>query len=687
MKRIATRRASSCAEFQSLEDRRMLAAFGNPWPEPRDLTISFPADGVQLSHYDNDINQALDEIAARQDWQKLVLRAYQTWAIHADLNIGLRNDFNTDFGVPGKIVGDPRFGEFRIGAFPSEGLVASSVPFQAIAGTYSGDLVINSADPYVFHDWENTLPPDPASIDPNSRDLFSVLLHESGNTLGLDDNLLEWSVMFRTYNTPKGLLTPEDVQAIQTLYGARSDPYELLDNGHLRQADLIETPIGFDPNTEVIRTRGSLAHAGDVDHYKITPVRGQQQVQIRIRAEGVSLLKSRLDVVDAMGQPIERAASVSVFDNDVVVSVDDLHHRNDLYLRVAALQPDDVYAVGDYWVEVDYRLPSVRAGDPVPGPYDSGPDALFAGFGLVDNEDGQNETPTSADSWIANDYAAEQRYEISASMNSALDVDVYKITSPATAADRLLVNVVGIGLDAPALRLRVVDADGMAVGTSGFVRANGTMTVEVTAPVALQDYYVRVSVDPGSTVGVGNYVAVAEFEVAATQMNDVAKGHATGERDVYLRWTAHKSRLFRFDLAASSGGSSQSIRLTIYDAHTREVRAIAIAQSGTTRSLLAWLQQGEYILKFQAVAVGDAAVLGADYRLLADGISDDQDEDPYDPADDPNYEPYDTEYPPYDYNPVDPYYDYPYDHNYDLEFYYYDPYYYEPCPYADYGYT
>src|SRR6056297_3090782 len=117
MKRAGARRANSTSEFESLEDRRLLAAFGNAWPEPRDLTISFPADGVQLARQQNDINQTFDTLAARRDWQELALRAYQTWAIQAALNIGLRNDYNTDFGVPGMIVGDPRFGEFRIGSF------------------------------------------------------------------------------------------------------------------------------------------------------------------------------------------------------------------------------------------------------------------------------------------------------------------------------------------------------------------------------------------------------------------------------------------------------------------------------------------------------------------------------------------------------------------------------------------
>ena len=182
----------------------MLAVFGNAWPDARNLSVSFPTDGVQVGSYANDINQTLDQIATRQQWQELSLRAFQTWAIHADINVGLRNDFDNNFGVPGLTVGDPRFGEFRIGAFPQTGVLANSVPFQAVAGTYSGDLLLNSNEQFTFHDWDDNLGPDPATIEPGERDLFSLFLHEIGNTLGIDDNMMDWTVMFRQYTVPKG---------------------------------------------------------------------------------------------------------------------------------------------------------------------------------------------------------------------------------------------------------------------------------------------------------------------------------------------------------------------------------------------------------------------------------------------------------------------------------------------------
>ena len=264
--------AADAIEFETLESRRMLAAFGSPWPEPRSLTISFPDDGTAIGAYSNELRQTLDAVTERSNWQVLALRAFQTWAVHADINVGLRNDHSLRFGAPGLTVADPRIGDFRIGAFPEVGVLAISVPFQAVAGTNSGDILINSAEPFTYHDWAGSVGPDPSSQVPGQWDLFSVLLHESGNALGLDDNSLDWTVMFRTYTVPKGVLSQHDIDGIQSLYGARSDPYETISNDQLLLATLIPTPAGFQPASDVIRLGGSLASSTDVDHYEFTPL-------------------------------------------------------------------------------------------------------------------------------------------------------------------------------------------------------------------------------------------------------------------------------------------------------------------------------------------------------------------------------------------------------------------------------
>ncbi|MCD0458035.1 matrixin family metalloprotease [Roseiconus lacunae] len=635
-------------DLETLEQRRLLTTFGEAWPNERELTISFPADGVAIGKEENELSSMLDQIASRQEWQELLLRAYQTWSIHSGFNVGLRNDYDLRFGTPGLTVGDPRFGEFRIGAFPQTGLVASSVPFQATAGTHAGDLLLNSNEQFTFHDWDQDLGPAPETIAPNERDLFSLFLHEAGNTLGIEDNYLPSSVMFAQYTVPKGVLTEEDIDSIQSLYGERDDPYESVDNGQVLSATVVETPNGFDPATSVLRLRGSLSAPADVDVYKVTPLIGCDTITLRVRTEGVSLLQSNLELVDAAGHVLESDVSESVFDNNVEITVDGLDERNEIYLRVSAADSDDIYSVGDYFVEVDYRDETSRAADLSPGSYQSGADALFTGFDLADFEVGSNDTLADATT-LGMDHQNggvainEDRFEFVASTNSIDDVDVYKITAPSEAPGRLMVHVAGVGSDAPSLNLRVVDATGQPVGTSGVARANGTFTVEVAAPQASQEYFIQVSVDPNSNVGLGNYVAVAEFDQSAASMHQLTSGTVEADADRFVRWEASKTKLFRFALSADSPDASQGVRLTIYDAHTREIKLIVRAEASTTRMAMGWLQEGEYILQFTAIANEGASVQTVDYSLGIDGLSDDQDDDPYD-GDDPGYDPYDYQY-------------------------------------------
>jgi Matrixin len=662
---MQNRKLLRASELQSLEDRRLLAAFGTPWPEPRDLTISFPADGVAVGSYDNNINALLDQVANAHQWEELVLRAYQTWSIHADINVGVRNDQNLDFGTPGLTTADPRFGEFRIGALPQTDLLASSLPFQAIAGTYSGDLLLNSNEQFKYHDWANNLPPDPATLGVNDRDLYSLVLHEVGNTLGLADSTDPLTVMFGQYTGPKGVLSADDISRIQALYGARTDPFESSDNGALSLATLIPSPVGFDPTADVIRTRGSLARATDVDIFSITPVAGQDSVRIRIDAAGLSLLKSKLQVLDATGQVLSESSANSVFDNDHGLELTGLQNHSVLYVRVAAVDPADIYAVGDYRLVLDYRSAAVRAADPEKIAYDAAPDALFANFGLIDDEQGENDSLISAEILTASVLHTSQYFEHASSVSGGADVDFIEVTAPAVEVPfgRLVVNLAGVGVNAPDLKLQIVDASNQPVGASGRLRADGTWTLEVAQPQAGQDYFIRVSVDPNSAVSVGNYVVTAEFTVPSEQMNDMIESDLSSSEDLFIRWTATKTKLYRFDLNASGGNTGDRVKLTIYDAHTREMRVVLDTTHGVTRTALAWLQQGEYILRFTAQSQTTPEVPAIHFALTCDGLSDDQGDGGGSGDDDDEYYYYQgTGIDEYDYDEYEPYYYYYYEY-------------------------
>ncbi|MCG8648463.1 MAG: matrixin family metalloprotease, partial [Pirellulales bacterium] len=288
---------------ERLEVRQVLAGFGTAWPNPRSLTVSFPTDQAQIGAYNNALRYVFDQVTDRLQWQEAALRAFQTWAVETNLNLGLVVDRGDHFGTVGLSQGDPRFGDFRIGAFPQQGVLANALPYQVLAGTWSGDVLLNTQVNYFLADWQSDSTidvPDPNEKGP-AVELFSVLLHEAGNALGLEDVDLPGAVMHLHYQGPQGELAQTDISAIRQLYGGpRQDIYEPLDNGTLASATFIPAPSGFAGEVS-LTVPGSLNDHDDVDHYRFEPLAGQENVVVRLRASGISLLKSHLFVTDAAG--------------------------------------------------------------------------------------------------------------------------------------------------------------------------------------------------------------------------------------------------------------------------------------------------------------------------------------------------------------------------------------------------
>jgi hypothetical protein len=256
-----------------------------------------------------------------------------------------------------------------------------------------------------------------------------------------------------------------------------------------------------------------------------------------------------------------------------------------------------------------------------------------------------------------------QYFEHASSVSGGADVDFIEVTAPAVEVPfgRLVVNLAGVGVNAPDLKLQIVDASNQPVGASGRLRADGTWTLEVAQPQAGQDYFIRVSVDPNSAVSVGNYVVTAEFTVPSEQMNDMIESDLSSSEDLFIRWTATKTKLYRFDLNASGGNTGDRVKLTIYDAHTREMRVVLDTTHGVTRTALAWLQQGEYILRFTAQSQTTPEVPAIHFALTCDGLSDDQGDGGGSGDDDDEYYYYQgTGIDEYDYDEYEPYYYYYY---------------------------
>jgi hypothetical protein len=132
--------------LEVLEGRAVPATFGVPWADPSRLTLSFAPDGAAIAAHSSSLFQTLNSQQPTATWQREILQAFQTWAVQANINVGLVSDGGEAFGTAGPAQHDPRFGDIRLGAqsMSSDALSISVPNDPTLSSTWGGDVLINS---------------------------------------------------------------------------------------------------------------------------------------------------------------------------------------------------------------------------------------------------------------------------------------------------------------------------------------------------------------------------------------------------------------------------------------------------------------------------------------------------------------------------------------------------------------
>jgi hypothetical protein len=616
--------------LEVLERRAVPATFGVPWADPSRLTLSFAPDGTAIAAHTSSLFQMLNAQQATATWQREILQAFQTWAVQANINIGLVSDGGEAFGTSGPAQHDPRFGDIRIGAQSmSPGQLSISVPNDpTLSSSWGGDVLINSND----------------NFGSGGLDLYSVLLHEAGHVFGLGDSTNSGSPMYDQYQDNQQL-TSADIAALQALYGTRSlDPHEGSGgNDTINTATQIQFPGGYTGTTPVV-VYGDVGSNKDVDVFSVKPLSNYNgPITFQLQSAGISLLTTKLTIMDSKGNVLGQAQAASDLGDTVTVHLNQSSSNQTYYIEVQGAT-QDVFGIGSYGLAVTFdatnTISTSALESVVTGPYQnlssSDINAIFLNpSGVLFNQNGSGGGPGGGGSGSGSTtqltplpgYAQNTHYETIASLASSSQINTYQIASPSTSNGQSLVLTATVRAVAPngvAPRITILDNGQHVVSAQILANGDGVFTIQASGLNSGGNYALEIS-SGGSSSGVGNYALDAAFGSAAANLSTFAGGNlsASAPQQSYNFYVA-ESQLFQFLLSAGGVGapSGSAVQMTIKDQSGNVVYTLTALAGDTVSSNALLLTPGAYTLSFTVLGPPGGPAPALSYSLMGESISD-----------------------------------------------------------------
>lgn len=597
-------------EVEQLEDRCVPATWGNPWPDGAHLTLSFAPDGTAVGTRTSALFSTLNAIAPTATWEHEILRAFQTWAAQANINIGVVPDGGQPFGTPGAPEGDPRFGDIRLAAYPmgalAGGEVAVASPFDVTAGTWSGDVKLNTS--YQF------------SIGgAHGIDLYTATLHEAAHALGLPDSTDPKSAVYENYQAPRTGLGGSDVANIQALYGARTPDGS---NGTFATA----TPLTLLSNGNGslgIQVTGDIGSLSDADVYRFQAPLNVGSMAVHLHTAGISLLDARITVYDSAFRVVGSAVATNPLNNELTVNVTSAKPLGTYYVKVQSAS-GDVFGIGGYGLEID----SVPLLSTTTSLLSSTTQSLVQTVNTIVPLNTSFLTATLLPPITSQ---TNSRFDASfhGSINSGSTQEYFRVVAPQPPAGQPNVMTAMVwGTDSRQLkaRLDVYDANQNLVPATVLVNENGTFTVQVGNAVAGASYYIKVSaVHPNGPNNTGSYLLGIDFSTVAANLQTVTSGTlGAAQAQSSGTLTVQQGELIHFVLSAHAADPSAAaaVRLTILDAKGVAVATVVAYNGQDAVSLTQVLGAGTYTILITEYAPAGSALPPLSYELQATRLDD-----------------------------------------------------------------
>jgi hypothetical protein len=584
--------------FQQLESRDVPSTFGVAWPDGKHLRLSFTPDGTADGSTTSKLFQNLSADLPSSDWQLTILRAFQTWAVNANVNIGVVADGGQAIETPGPLQGDPRFGDIRIEDLSLGSSVGAISSGFNLFGSGAGTVRFNS-DVHFSN-----------GIQTGALDLLTVAIHEAGHALGIGDNTDPTSVEYQSYQGVRTVLSAGDIAILQSLYGARSpDGYE-----GKKGNDTFSQASSLSAQQWGVVADADLTTSTDVDYYKFNAdPRWTNGFTVTLHTSGLSLLQGRITLLDQNGNVIATAQEANPTSGDVSIQVPAGAGGTTYYVKVDS-PTKNVFGIGGYQLQVLSGLP----GQPTPATttvLSEGPSGNNAVGGATDLNALQNSTAIGTQTTFrsAVDYTG--------------DVDFYRVHTPDSGPKDTRQNVLVAtvwGTDGNLVpTLNVYDAKGNLVPSQVLVADSGVYSIQVVGAANSRDYYVGVRAGSAGA-SVGGYMQTVYFTNNATSLSSVGAGLLTAAQPVASQTLkVATSQVAHFVLTTQTANSAvaSALRMTILDSLGNAVFTMAVA-AGNTVTADVTLAAGTYTIVYAGKAQSEATLPLLGFSLAAVNTTD-----------------------------------------------------------------